>query len=167
MAKVESVVNILGQPAIYQILNKKRSRTNEEKKELAIKIEADSSCDSHFDHVFFCSDLGFWRYSCNLILAYSFFYVPHGGSCRNALKEQLSVPIPLSQRVLNVCIGKQLTILAGLDPCIYKCNAKICALTWSVSECHLIMVLEMGIFSFHNGNLGRVEQPILHYNSHV
>ena len=40
MSKVENVVNILGQPAVYQILSKKRARTDEEKKELAVKIEA-------------------------------------------------------------------------------------------------------------------------------
>ena len=40
MSKVENVVNILGQPAVYQILSKKRARTAEEKKELAVKIEA-------------------------------------------------------------------------------------------------------------------------------
>ena len=40
MSKVKNVVNILGQPAVYQILSKKRARTDEEKKELAVKIEA-------------------------------------------------------------------------------------------------------------------------------
>merc|ERR1712008_594395 len=40
MSKVENVVNILGQAAVYQISSKKRARTDEEKKELAVKIEA-------------------------------------------------------------------------------------------------------------------------------
>ena len=41
----------------------------------------------------YCFDLGFQRHSCNLIPAYS-LHVPHGGSHRNALREQLSVHIP-------------------------------------------------------------------------
>lgn len=37
-----NIEDILGQPAIYQILNKKRGRSEEEKKKLAAKVE--SSC---------------------------------------------------------------------------------------------------------------------------
>ena len=48
---------------------------------------------------YFVFDLSFRKYSCNLIPACSFLHVLHGGSCRNALREQLPVPIPWAQRV--------------------------------------------------------------------
>lgn len=35
-----NIEDVLGQPAIFQILNKKRGRTEEEKRVLALKIEA-------------------------------------------------------------------------------------------------------------------------------
>ena len=40
MSKIEDVVNVLGQPAIYQILSKKRGRGEDEKRQMAVKIEA-------------------------------------------------------------------------------------------------------------------------------
>ena len=40
MSKIEDVVNVLGQPAIYQILSKKRGRPDDEKRAMAVKIEA-------------------------------------------------------------------------------------------------------------------------------
>ena len=41
-----------------------------------------------------CFDPGFQRCSCNLIPAYSFLHVLHGGLYINNLREQLSIPMP-------------------------------------------------------------------------
>ena len=99
------------QQRLFQVKAEFQSQIGEYKKLLDMRAARIHKCKcEHILFVLLCSDQGFQRYSFNSIPACS---ILHGGLHRNALREQLSIPIPWAQRVSG-CVHLQSAFRRGL-----------------------------------------------------